>query len=100
MSANREHLPDDFAAAIKAADDYADTLNQLSTHDLPQPMDAWITTRLATTNDDLLVLLVAARTFGGPVVSTAAAHLADGPADDVQDDDLESLYRAIERGEA
>lgn len=31
---------------------------------------------------------------------TAAAHLADGPADDVQDDDLDYLHRAIERGEA
>lgn len=60
-----EYLDDDFAAAIKAADDYADALNQLSAHDFPQPMDAWITVRLDTTNDDLRVLRDAARTFGG-----------------------------------
>lgn len=31
---------------------------------------------------------------------TDAAHRADGPADDVWDDDLDHLHRAIERGEA
>lgn len=61
-----EHLPDDFRAAIKAADDYADTLVELSSHDLPRPMDAWLIEAERILSDEHLpTLMDAARTFGG-----------------------------------
>ena len=64
--AEPEHLPDDFAAAIKAADDYADTLNELSRHDLPRPMDSWLIEAERIVSDEHIVTLRdAARTFGG-----------------------------------
>lgn len=61
---NPDELPDDIAAAIKAADDYADTLNQLKRHDLPKPMLAWLGSRLDQANDDTHTLRNAARTLG------------------------------------
>ncbi len=64
--AEPEHLPDDFAAAIKAADDYADTLDTLARHDLPEPMASWVRLRADDiTETHIPVLRDAARTFGG-----------------------------------
>lgn len=66
MTASPEHLPDDFAAAIKAADDYADALNELALHDLTKPMTVWLWEAERIVSDEHLVTLRdAARTFGG-----------------------------------
>lgn len=64
MTTNPEHLPDDFAAAIKAADDYTDALDYLQGHRLTLPMRGWIRQRLEDLESDPVMLRNAARTFG------------------------------------
>ena len=59
-----DELPDDLEAARKAADDYLDTLTHLSRHQLPKPMQSWLTEQIGATEDGELALTHAAATFG------------------------------------
>ena len=59
-----DELPDDLEAARKAADDYLDTLTHLLGHQLPKPMQAWLTEQIGAAEDGERALKHAAVTFG------------------------------------
>ena len=62
-----EQLAHDINDTRAAIDTYADMLQWLRHHDLPQPTKAWLTERAAQAQADVVVLRDMARTFAGVV---------------------------------